>query len=117
MELVAEALDSIPAEFRNRMKNIVVQVEDRPAEPPRRLPRPRGMESQRVLILGQFIGVPATKKSVFDVAAMPDRVVLYQRNIEAVCRDEVEVREQIRLTVIHEIGHYFGLSEDELRHV
>ncbi len=117
MELVAEALDSIPAEFRRRMKNIAVLVEDRPAEPPRRLPRPRGMQSQRQLILGHFIGVPATQKSVFDVAAMPDRVILYQRNIEAVCRDEAEVREQIRLTVIHEVGHYFGLSEDELRHV
>jgi predicted Zn-dependent protease with MMP-like domain len=117
MEIVAEALDSIPAEFRKRMKNIAVLVEDRPADEPRRLPRPRGMESPRTLILGHFIGVPATQKSVFDVAAMPDRVILYQRNIEAVCRDEAEVREQIRLTVIHEVGHYFGLSEDELRHV
>jgi predicted Zn-dependent protease with MMP-like domain len=48
---------------------------------------------------------------------MPDRVVLYQRNIEAVCRTEEEIEHQIRMTVIHEVGHYFGLSEDELRHV
>ena len=117
MELVAEALDSIPAEFRRRMKNIAVLVEDRPPEPERRLPRPRNMESRRTLILGQFIGVPATQRSVFNLPGMPERVVLYQRNIEAVCRDEAEIREQVRLTVIHEIGHYFGLSEDELRHV
>ena len=86
MELVAEALDSIPAEFRKRMKNVAVLVEDRPAEAERRLPRPGGMES-RTLILGQFIGVPATQKSVFNVPEMPDRVVLYQRNIEAVCHE------------------------------
>jgi len=117
MELVAEALDSIPAEFRKRMKNVAVVVEDRPPEPPRRLPRPRGMRSEAPLILGHFIGTPATQKSVFDLPAMPDRVVLYQRNIEAVCRTEAEIRNEIRLTVIHEVGHYFGLSEDELRHV
>ncbi len=115
--MVAEALDSIPKEFRKRMKNVAVMVRDRPEEPPRRLPRPRGMEARQVLVLGHFIGVPATKKSVFDGPTMPDRVVLYQRNIEAVCQNEDEVREQVRLTVIHEVGHYFGLSEEELRDV
>jgi predicted Zn-dependent protease with MMP-like domain len=116
-EIVADALDSLPQEFRRRMKNVAVLVEDYPPEPERRLPRPRGIASPRQLILGHFIGVPATKKSVFDGPMMPDRVVLYQRNIEAVCRTEEEIEHQIRMTVIHEVGHYFGLSEDELRHV
>lgn len=117
MELVADAVDSLPQHFRMRMKNVAVLVEDYPPEPERRLPRPRGMENTRRLILGQFIGVPATKKSVFDSAMMPDRVVLYQRNIEAVCRTEAEIEHEIRMTVIHEVGHYFGLSEEELKHV
>jgi predicted Zn-dependent protease with MMP-like domain len=106
-EIVADALDSLPQEFRRRMKNVAVLVEDYPPEP----------ASPGQLILGHFIGVPATKKSVFDGPMMPDRVVLYQRNIEAVCRTEEEIEHQIRMTVIHEVGHYFGLSEDELRHV
>ncbi|HWR36241.1 MAG TPA: metallopeptidase family protein [Clostridia bacterium] len=117
MELVADALDSLPHEFRKRMKNVAVLVENLPPESPRRLPRPRGMVSHGPLMLGQFIGTPATKKSVFDLSAGPDRVILYQRNIEAVCGSEAEIQQQIRLTVIHEVGHYFGLSEDELRHV
>jgi predicted Zn-dependent protease with MMP-like domain len=54
---------------------------------------------------------------VFDLATGPDYVVLYQKNIEAVCSSEAEVREQIRLTVIHELGHYFGMDENQLKDV
>jgi len=60
--------------------------------------------------------VPTTKKSVFDPTG-PDHIVLYQKNIEAVCSSEAEVREQIRLTVIHELGHYFGMDENQLKDV
>jgi len=47
----------------------------------------------------------------------PDHIVLYQKNIESVCSNEAEVREQIRLTVIHELGHYFGMDENQLKDV
>ncbi len=117
MDLVADALDSLPKEFRRRMKNVAVLVEDVPAEQRERersaAPRPRSQP--RTLILGHFIGRPATVKSVFDVAAGPDHVILYQKNIEAVCRTDDEIREQVRLTVMHEVGHYFGMSEEQLR--
>jgi predicted Zn-dependent protease with MMP-like domain len=69
------------------------------------------------LLLGLFHGVPTTKKSVFDLPTGPDHVVLYQKNIEAVCSGEAEVREQIRRTVIHELGYYFGMDENQLRDV
>jgi predicted Zn-dependent protease with MMP-like domain len=69
------------------------------------------------LVLGVFQGVPATKKSVFDLSAGPDRIVLYQKNIEAVCSNEDEIRKEIRLTVIHELGHYFGMTEAQLEDV
>jgi predicted Zn-dependent protease with MMP-like domain len=49
--------------------------------------------------------------------AGPDHIVLYQKNIEAVCSSEAEVRQQIRLRVIHELGHYFGMDEEQLKHV
>jgi predicted Zn-dependent protease with MMP-like domain len=69
------------------------------------------------LVLGVFQGVPRTMKSVFDLPMGPDRIVLYQKNIEAVCSTEAEVRREIRLTVIHELGHYFGMDEDQLKDV
>jgi predicted Zn-dependent protease with MMP-like domain len=119
-ELVAEALDSLPEEFRRRMENVAVLVEDVPREQReqrrRKLPRPRSSEP-RTLVLGHYIGTPMTERSVFAVPAGPDRIILYQKNIEAVCRDEREIREQVRLTVIHEVGHYFGMSEEQLRDV
>jgi predicted Zn-dependent protease with MMP-like domain len=61
--------------------------------------------------------VPTTKKSIFDLPSGPDHIVLYQKNIEAVCSNEAEVGEQIRLTVIHEVGHYFGRDEEQLKDV
>jgi predicted Zn-dependent protease with MMP-like domain len=68
-------------------------------------------------LLGLFHGVPTTRKSTFDLPTGPDYIVLYQKNIEAICSSEAEVREQIRLTVIHELGHYFGMDEDQLKDV
>jgi predicted Zn-dependent protease with MMP-like domain len=120
VELVSEAMDSLPKQFRRRMKNVVVLVEDVPAEERerrrRKLPPPRSARP-RTLILGHFIGTAATEKSVFAIPHGPDHVILYQENIEAVCRDEQEIREQVRLTLIHEVGHYFGMSEEQLRDV
>ena len=120
LKLVAEALDSLPEEFRRQIKNVAVLVEDVPREQRerrrRKLPRPRS-SPPRTLILGHYIGTPMTERSVFALPAGPDRILLYQKNIEAVCRDEDEIREQVRLTVIHEVGHYFGMSEEQLRDV
>lgn len=116
--LVAEALNELPAQFRERMHNVAVLVEDAPPRPPRaRGPQPRARAERRPLLMGVFVGTPRTQKSVFQVPAGPDHIVLYQKNIEAVCRSDREVREQVRLTVIHELGHYFGLDEEQLRDV
>lgn len=111
-KLVAEALDSLPREFRRRIANVAVLVEDRPEHEP-----PSNPGQPRRILLGVFHGVPMTHKSVFQLPAGPDYVVLYQKNIEAVCSNDTEVREQIRRTVIHEFGHYFGMSEEQLEGV
>jgi len=79
-------------------------------------PSPESVQQGR-LILGVFHGVPTTKKSIFDLPTGPDYIVLYEKNIEAVSSREAEVREQIRLTVIHELGHYFGMDENQLKDV
>lgn len=110
-QLVEEALAALPARFRAKLENIVVMVE----EAPRRRRGQRGASRGR-LILGVFQGVPRTRKSIYE-ATPPDHIILYQRNIEAVCATNEEIREQVRLTVLHELGHYFGLSEAELRHL
>ena len=105
-ELVAQALDDLPEAFREKLTNVAIIVEDLPPEGAKR----------GGLLLGLFHGIPRTEKSVFS-SSPPDRIFLYQRNIEAVCRNEAEVRHQIRVTLLHEVGHYFGLSENELRAV
>ena len=118
IQLVEEVLDSLPMEFRERMHNLAVLVEDRPK--PRR--QPRGSAGKiglrpRSLVVGFFEGVPATQKSVFDLCSAPNRIILYQKNIEAVCRNEAEIRHEVRQTVLHELGHYFGMDESQLRGV
>ena len=112
VSVAEEALDSLPEEFRSRIQNVAILVED---FPPNQSPPQPG--KPRRLLLGIFHGVPATKKSVFDISVGPAHIVLYQKNIEAVCSSEAEVREQIRLTVIHELGHYFGMDEEQLKDV
>ncbi len=104
--LVEEALADLPAAFRERLTNIAIMVEDLP---------PEGVKT-RGLLLGLFHGIPRTEKSVF-YAAPPDHIFLYQKNIEAISRTEADVRHQIRATLLHEVGHYFGLNEEELRDV
>jgi predicted Zn-dependent protease with MMP-like domain len=102
--LVEQALDDLPPAFRERLTNVAIIVEDLP---------PAGIENQGIL-LGLFHGIPRTEKSVF-YSSPPDHIFLYQKNIEAISRTEADVRRQIHATLLHEVGHYFGLSEAELR--
>jgi predicted Zn-dependent protease with MMP-like domain len=121
VKLVEEALDALPRRFRKRIHNVSVLVED---VPPERMShegsRNAGIadpDDADSLLLGVFEGVPTIRKSVFDVPSGPDRIVLYQKNIEAVCSNEDEIRQEVRLTVIHELGHYFGMTEAQLEDV
>jgi predicted Zn-dependent protease with MMP-like domain len=115
LELVRQALDSLPKGFREQMENLVVVVEDVP---------PQGAEADD--LMGVFEGVPRTEQSFFDTQAGPCRVVLFQKNIEGYAQElakevrrsvEEVIREEVRLTVLHEVGHYFGLGEDALEDV
>ena len=112
VNVAEEALGSLPEEFRSRIKNVAILVED---FPPNQLPPQPGQQMR--LVLGIFHGVPATNKSVFDVSMGPSHIVLYRKNIEAVCSSESEVRQQIRQTLMHELGHYFGMTEEQLKDV
>lgn len=105
-QLVENALERLPRRFKQKLENVVVMVEDYPE---REL-----QDHYPGLLLGLFHGVPKTHQSVFAIS-MPSRIVLYQKNIEAVCRNEDEISLQIETTLKHEIGHYFGMTEKDLR--
>lgn len=117
VHLMEEVLDSLPIEFRKRIHNLAVLVENQPESRPRRSPCKIVDRSPRRLVLGVFQGVPATQQSVFDAYLGPNRIVLYQKNIEAVCSNDAEIRHEVRQTVLHELGHYFGMNEDQLMDV
>lgn len=121
VKLVEEALDALPARFRKRIQNVSVLVEDLPPEQAAEGGSGNAgvvdSGEAEALVLGVFEGVPTTRKTTFDLPGGPDRIVLYQKNLEAVCSNEAEIRREIHLTVVHELGHYFGMTEAQLEDV
>jgi predicted Zn-dependent protease with MMP-like domain len=111
LELVEEAMEAIPEEFDEYIENIEVSVEQYPSL---ELLKSLGMSSNDELY-GVYMGVPYTKRRRSWSPLFPDSIVIFQKPIERLCRgDERKVREQILRTVMHEIGHYFGISEERL---
>ena len=108
--IAAKALDALPGEFRRRMENVVVVVEDYPsAEDAASADIPKDE------LLGLFHGASRLEQEGPGVPRrLPAKKLLYKRNIEAVCSTKEELVTEIRLTVLHEIGHYFGLSDEDL---
>ena len=111
--LVVEAVALIPKRFRREMKNLALVVEDEPApdllaemeiEPPDSL-------------FGLYQGTPLPERTWAFGNNLPDRITLFQRPIEEDCEDEDEVRAVIGETLIHEVGHYFGMSEEEIEEI
>ncbi len=103
-----EALRDLPRSIREYVENVPVLVED--------FPSADLLDGENVSpqILGIFIGVPRTEAAVTAQARDVDRVILFKKNLEKVCRTRAELIEQIQVTVKHEIGHYLGLDEDDL---
>ncbi len=110
--LAEKALETLPEEYGKYFMNITITVEDYPNKE-----NAGQFGSKKELLLGLFTGVPyPDKKSFFAVPyPLPDKIILFQKNIETICSNENELIEQIQKTLIHEIGHYFGLSEKDLR--
>lgn len=108
-ELIARALDEVPEDFAPFLKNIVVTSE---ADPSPEEIRDLGL-SPREILLGVYRGVPITLREA-NFAGMPDQIVVFRGPISRSCRSRDEMIEQIRATVLHEIGHHFGLSDEDL---
>lgn len=110
-QLVEEAVLGLPEEFARRLENIEIVVEEEPdVDTVERMKLERG----RVL-LGLYHGVPRTQRHEGAPPLYPDRISIYRRPILAICRTADEVRGQVRDTVIHEIGHHFGLTDADMR--
>ncbi len=109
-KLVREAVASLPQDLLSRVHNVDVVIETRPTARDRKLAGvgPGG------LLLGLYHGIPLTKRGEYYNLVAPDKISIYQEHIEAVCHDDDEVREQIRKTVLHELGHYFGIDDERL---
>src|SRR5438046_1620743 len=106
--LVADALKLIPARFRAEVQNLALVIEDAPS---RELLREMDVDPSDTLY-GLYTGTPLTKRSWDFGNALPDRITLYQSPMEEDCEDEDDLRIVIGETLIHEIGHYFGMTED-----
>ena len=109
-ELVGEAIDSLPKEFAKKLNNVAVVVEDTPTvQQLRKLKMPPWD-----LLFGLYEGVPQTKRGSYS-GVLPDKITIFKNSIEKVARNAEEIKAQVRSTVIHEIGHHFGLSDKDLR--
>jgi predicted Zn-dependent protease with MMP-like domain len=111
--LVEEALQEIPPLFRDAMHNVAVVVED---APPAELLRDMEMEPGDSLF-GLYHGIPLTERDSRYGNTLPDRISIYQVPIEDACGDDEDIRQCVAETVIHEFGHYFGLSEEEIEEI
>ena len=111
--LVTEAIALIPARFRREMKNLVLLVEDEPS--------PSLLEDMEIeppdSLYGLYQGTPLTERTWPGGNQLPDQITLFQRPIEEDCEDEDEIRAVIGETLIHEVGHYFGLTEEEIEEI
>ncbi|MFD0362146.1 metallopeptidase family protein [Nocardia sp. GCM10030253] len=99
-ELVGDALDLIPPELARAIDNVVVLIESRNPEDSR--------------LLGLYHGIALTERDSHYGGALPDTVTIYRDAILEICDDESQVVEEVAITVIHEIAHYFGIDEDRL---
>jgi predicted Zn-dependent protease with MMP-like domain len=112
-ELVEEALREIPRRFRREMKNVAVIVEEEPS--------PAILEEMEIepgdTLFGLYQGTPLPERGWSYGNTLPDRISIFQGPIEDACRDDEEIRDCVAETVIHEFGHYFGMSEEEIEEI
>jgi len=101
-ELVIDELDQLPDEMVDGLDNLVFVVEDRP-------------EDGSLDLLGLYDGVAVTERGQYGFGELPDRIILYREPLLAVAEGDLdELREQVHITLVHEIAHYYGIDDEEL---
>lgn len=111
-EIVKETIENLPVLIKSKLDNVAFIVQDYPDEEELRKSR-----ANRYELLGLYIGVPLSKRGISYgmYPVTPDRIYIFKANIERICKSESEVRKKIKEVVLHEIAHYFGMSEEEIR--
>jgi len=108
-DLVRQVVDALPREFHARMENLVIDVELRPS---RRLLLEVGIHQPNQTLMGIFIGTSLPEQEFGEHT--PNRIIIFQRPIEAVSRTVAEIAYEVRRTLLHELAHHFGYSEEDL---
>ena len=108
--IVKRALHRLPAEIRRHLDNIVISVRKRPS---RQMLREMDIPSGEALF-GIFEGVPLIERSVTSPPLFPDTILIFQEPLEAACETNEEIEEEIEITVVHEVAHFLGMSEERL---
>jgi predicted Zn-dependent protease with MMP-like domain len=108
---VARVLDKLPKQFRQHLSNIEIVVEERPGK---ELLLAEGLDPRHDTLYGLYQGVPLPDRSEFFPPILPDKITIFSEPLLRDFADPEELHEQIRLTVLHEIAHYFGMDEDDI---
>ncbi len=111
-EIAQHAFDQLPADFTEKVENVQIVVEDYPSEDALDL-----VGGDKYSLLGLYQGIPLTERGTWygSTATVPDKISLYQKNIESVCDTEEEMELRIMEVLFHELGHYFGMDEKQVR--
>jgi len=109
--LIREAICELPEEFRERLQNVAIIVEDYPSD---ELKKQMDLSPDDTLF-GLYEGVPLTERGFFDQPLYPDRILIFQRALEDEFRSTDELKEEVKTTLVHEVAHFFGLDDDYLK--
>jgi predicted Zn-dependent protease with MMP-like domain len=112
-ELVSEAVNNLPENFRKKMENIAIVIEDLPSQ---EILTEMKIKSPLDL-LGLYRGIPYPRRGIWYRNALPDKIIFFKKPIEIRCKSKEDIQESVRKVVIHEIGHYFGLKEEDLKRI
>lgn len=112
-DLIQEAMQELPREFQDKLTNVAIIVEDYPSQ--ETVTRLNLLPDET--LFGLYEGVPLTERGFFAEPLHPDRILLFQRAIEDECESREEIKEEIKVTLVHEIAHFFGIDDDYLEEI
>jgi len=112
-DLIQEAMQELPKEFQEKLTNVAIIVEDYPSR--ETVTRLNLLPDET--LFGLYEGVPLTERGFFAEPLHPDRILLFQRAIEDECESAEEIKEEIKVTLVHEIAHFFGIDDDYLEEI
>ena len=108
---VLQVIEKLPRQFREQLHNVEIVVDNRPSD---NLLRAEGLDPRHDTLYGIYEGVPLPERSLLEPPLLPDKITIFAEPLLQDFPDPEELREEIRLTVIHEIAHYFGMDDDEI---